>query len=87
MTNLLDQGIDYHRNMSWTRRHSVVRYFIPAQYNSRNSIQTYGQYHRPIDSPEQLGCNRPIAGGFSFPQTFMKEANMDHNEAVRKFEH
>jgi len=31
-------------------------YFIP-----RAPIPRYRQYHRPIDSPEHIGCNRSVA--------------------------
>ena len=51
MKNLLDERIDHYRNMDWKYVHGVVRAPIP----------TYRRYHRPIDSPALLECNRSIA--------------------------
>ena len=56
MTNLLDERIDQHQSVDWTYGHRGSSYFIP-----QGPIPAYRQYHRPIDSPEHLGCNRSIA--------------------------
>jgi hypothetical protein len=42
------------------------------------------QYHRPIDSPQHLGSN---GSATDFALHVHERGNMDHNEAVRKFEH
>jgi hypothetical protein len=34
-----------------------------AHFIPRDPIQRCRRYHRPIDSPQHLGCNRRIAGG------------------------
>jgi hypothetical protein len=56
MTNLLDQGIDYHQSMD--RKYKLRAERTPFQ---KAPIPKYRQYHRPIASMEHLGCNRSIA--------------------------
>src|SRR5271155_5817986 len=77
--------------------------FLHTPADSGHNTLRFCQYHCPIDSPEHIGSNFSIAAdsvGRAASQktrkeitfvvshrTFMKEGNMDHSEAVRKFEH
>jgi carbonic anhydrase len=61
--------------MDWTYGHRVLRTSFHGA-----PIPRYRQYHRPIDSPEHLGCNRSIAADSVGRATLQKTCQEENDE-------
>jgi hypothetical protein len=71
----LDERIDRHQSMDWIYGNRAAR----ALFHGAPTLR-YRQYYRPIDSPEDLGCNRSIAAGSSEDGKDMPGATWEPHE-------